>query len=139
MDRKRLAAWSAMIVVLGVVALATRGAIFRSPPMLAAIAAVVGLIVYQQARPKPKTFLTPTTAGELPAVNLIHRVAKAHKGRITAAEVLAETTLQLDLVTHTLDELTLAGSCQLVVGQKGTQVYYFPEFEDDGAKDELVT
>lgn len=139
-DRKVIAAWASLFAVLLAVTLVTRGAVWRSPAYLLGIALAAGSVAWITAKPRPKALPEPTkTAGELPAVNMILRVAKANKGRITAAEVLADTTLTLETVTNTLDELTLAGTCQLVVGQKGTQVYYFPEFENDAAKDELVT
>jgi hypothetical protein len=42
-------------------------------------------------------------------------------------------------VTSALDQLTVAGACQLIVAEKGTQVYYFAEFESEEVKrsDEL--
>lgn len=127
----RYAAWTALVVVALVVSVETGGAvfrIFRSPAVLALLAAATGYAVFRKSTKKPKD----TRA--LPAVNQILRIAREHQGRITAAEVLAETQLELEEVKTTLDELTYAGTCQLVVGEKGTQVYYFPEFEDAATK-----
>ncbi len=133
-----LGVWGAALAVIGVVAIETGGAPFRyarHPVGLLAIAGIVGYSIYRGSRKANLDAPAPQPASEgLPTVNRILRIAREHKGRITAAEVLAETALSLEVVRQTLDELTYAGTCQLIVGDRGMQIYYFPEFEDAASK-----
>lgn len=128
----RYSAWGALAAVVGVLSVETGAFVYlRHPASLIAIATAVGYAIFSRGRKAVPE--TATTSG-LPIVNQILRLAKQHKGRITAAEVLAETSLELEDVKKALDELAYAGTCQLIVGEKGTQVYYFAEFEDATSK-----
>jgi hypothetical protein len=131
---KRFAVWGALLVVIAVLSIETGGAplrYLRSPLGLVLVAGAVAYAIFAGGRGKKKA--APALDG-LPAVNQILRIAREHKGRITAAEVLAQTSLELEDVKKTLDELAYAGTCQLLIGEKGTQVYYFAEFESAAAK-----
>lgn len=131
MDKKgrflRYGAWGALAAVVGVLSVETGAFVYlRHPASLIAIATAVGYAIFSRSKnEKPE--------GK-PIFNQILRIAKEHKGRITTAEVLAETSLDLEEVKKALDELAYAGACQLIVGEKGTQVYYFAEFESEEAK-----
>ncbi|MCC6809685.1 MAG: hypothetical protein IT381_19815 [Deltaproteobacteria bacterium] len=132
----RYGAWGALLTVITVLSIETGGAplrYLRHPAALIALAVAVGYGIFSRSKAK-KGQPEPQRLEGLPTVNMILRIAKEHKGRITAAEVLAETTLDLEEVKRTLDELAYAGACQLIVSEKGTQVYYFAEFEDATTK-----
>jgi hypothetical protein len=132
----RYGAWGALLAVIVVLIVVSGGAparYLRSPVGLVLIAAIVGYAIFSRGRAGSGKSPSPQLEG-LPAVNQIMRLAKEHKGRLTVAEVLAESSLELDEVRRTLDELAYAGTCQLIVGEKGTQVYYFAEFEDAATK-----
>jgi hypothetical protein len=61
----------------------------RSPLGLALVAAAAGYAFWSRGKKaKPQD--------EMPIMNQILRIARAHKGRITAAEVLAESSFQLE-------------------------------------------
>ena len=130
----RYGAWGALFAVIAVLSVET-GIIryLRHPVALIAIALSVGYGIFFTGG-KRSTNAEPAQLDGLPAVNQILRIARQHKGRITAAEVLSETTLDLEEVKRVLDELAYAGTCQLIVSEKGTQVYYFAEFEDAATK-----
>ena len=70
--------------------------------------------------------------------NLILRVARDRKGRITPAEVAAETTISIRQAKVELDKLVEDGFCQELVGESGVIVYRFPEFESTDAKRDVL-
>jgi len=128
---RMFAIWGAAIALAAILMFETRGAILRTPLALVSIAVLVGYTVFKGA----KRAKLDAPVEDVPTVNRILRIVREHKGRVTAAEVLAETNLGIEEVRKTLDELTYAGACQLVVSDKGMQVYYFPEFEDETSKE----
>jgi hypothetical protein len=66
------------------------------------------------------------------------RAAQKHAGRITAAEVAADTHLTFDEAKAELERLAKAGACEVVVGDAGILVYRFPEFENSANKKDVV-
>jgi hypothetical protein len=134
---KLLGLWGAAIAVLTAVSIETGGAplrFLRSPVGLIVLGTLVGYSIYKGTRFTPLD--APREQNEdLPIVNRVLRLAREHKGRLTVAEVLAETTLSLPEAQKTLDELAYAGACQLIVGERGMQIYYFAEFENTASKE----
>ncbi len=130
----RYGAWGALFAVIAVLSVETGMVRYlRHPIALIGIAISVGYGIFFTGGRK-KLSPEPAVLDGLPPVNQILRIARQHKGRITAAEVLAETTLDLEEVKRLLDELAYAGTCQLTVSERGTQVYFFAEFEDATSK-----
>lgn len=131
-----VALWGSFLAIGGVLMFETRGAFLRTPMGMVAVVSLVGYTVFRLV----KRTKVDAPAEEMPIANRILRIAKEHKGRVTVGEVLAETSISVEDATKSLDDLTHAGACQLVVSDKGMQVYYFPEFEDESSKerDELV-
>jgi hypothetical protein len=73
-----------------------------------------------------------------PRSTTVIRAAQKHAGRITAAEVAADTTLTFEEAKAELDRLSKAGACEIVVGDAGILVYRFPEFENAANKKDIV-
>jgi hypothetical protein len=94
------------------------------------ICAGAGAMLVRAARRAP--------AGAVPRASEIIRVAQKHGGRITAAEVAADTTIPFDEAKGELDRLAKAGACEVVVGDAGILVYRFPEFESAANKQDSV-
>lgn len=65
-------------------------------------------------------------------------VARQHRGRITPAEVGAHAGLPLNRVRDILERLVNEGFCQQLVGESGLVVYYFPEFESERSKRDVL-
>jgi hypothetical protein len=130
----RYGAYGALFAVIAVLSVET-GVVryLRHPIALIGIALSVGYGIFFSGGRK-KVVAEPAQLEALPPVNQILRIARQHKGRITVAEVLAETTLELEEVKRLLDELAYAGTCQLTVSERGTQVYFFAEFENAASK-----
>lgn len=78
------------------------------------------------------------TAG-LPITNMVLRVARKHHGRITPVEVAADTALSIEEAKEELDKMVKTRACQLIVGEGGLLVYYFPEFESDRHKQDIFS
>jgi hypothetical protein len=77
-------------------------------------------------------------AGAGPRSTTVIRAAQKHAGRITAAEVVADTTLTFEEAKAELERLSKAGACEIVVGDAGILVYRFPEFENAANKKDVV-
>ena len=74
----------------------------------------------------------------VPRATEIIRAAQKRGGRITAAEVAADTTIPFDEAKGELDRLAKAGACEVVVGEAGILVYRFPEFESAANKTDQI-
>jgi hypothetical protein len=74
----------------------------------------------------------------LPLSSRVLRVARAHKGRITAAEVSAEAEIEFDLAKEELERLHQGGACGIEIGAEGIRVYRFLEFESEDAKKDVI-
>ena len=66
--------------------------------------------------------------------SLVLQVARSAGGRVTAAEVAADTVLSYEMAAAELERLAGVGACRMVVSEAGVVVYHFPEFEDAAAK-----
>jgi hypothetical protein len=73
-----------------------------------------------------------------PPSTTIIRAAQKRGGRITAAEVAADTTLTFEQAKVELERLSKAGGCEVVVGDAGLLVYRFPEFESSDNKKDVI-
>ena len=69
---------------------------------------------------------------------IIIRAAQKRGGRITAAEVVTDTSLSFEEAKIELERLGKAGACEVVVGDAGILVYRFPEFENPANKTDVV-
>lgn len=72
--------------------------------------------------------------GELSDGTRILRAAHQLGGRVTIAEIAADTALEVLDVKRELDAMARENICQLQVGEEGVIVYDFPEFVSDKAK-----
>ena len=66
----------------------------------------------------------------------ILRVARAHDGRITAAEVAAESAVPLAQAGEMLEALSGKGACRMSVAEAGILVFEFPELQSPAQTDE---
>lgn len=73
----------------------------------------------------------------LPTEQAVLKTARKLNGRVTAAEVAAESSLPLHSVQEELDRLEKAGACTSLVGETGIMVFLFAEFEDPSAKQDV--
>ena len=72
------------------------------------------------------------------ASNLILRLARHHKGRLTAAEVAASSDLHYKLASLALEEMAEDGICEVKIGEGGATFYFFPEFASPGLKRDIL-
>jgi hypothetical protein len=98
---------------------------------LAAIFGGGGALIIRAARRSGK----PDAASR---ATTVIRAAQKRGGRITAAEVVADTSIAFEDAKLELDKLHKAGACEVVVGDAGILVYRFPEFEDAANKNDVV-
>lgn len=75
---------------------------------------------------------------KLDGTNLVLRVAKRHQGRVTPAEVAADSNLELRQCAKILAQLASDGFCEERITQQGTSFYYFPEFASALAKRDFL-
>jgi hypothetical protein len=67
--------------------------------------------------------------GSIARSTMVIQVAQKHRGRVTASEIAAASTLTFDEAKAELDRLAKAGACEVIVGDAGIMVFRFPEFE----------
>jgi hypothetical protein len=88
--------------------------------------AAVGVVIARRAR-APR--INPREAEQH-----ILGVAQAHDGRITAAEVAAETPVPLAQAAEMLEALNRRSLCRMSIAEAGILVFEFPEFQKDAPK-----
>jgi len=68
----------------------------------------------------------------------IIKVAHSYKGRVTPTEVAFKLDIPFKLAKEELENLADQGACRVSVGEAGMIVYYFPEFEDENSKKDVL-
>lgn len=76
-------------------------------------------------------------ANGLTLESAVLKTARALKGRVTVAEVAAESGLPMAQVEAELQRMEVHNVCTSLVGESGIIVYLFTEFEDAQAKQDI--
>ncbi|MEL6178844.1 MAG: hypothetical protein AAFS10_07815 [Myxococcota bacterium] len=69
--------------------------------------------------------------------NLVLRVARKHRGRLTAPEVAAESDMHYKEAARVLETMAADGVCEACVSEGGTTFYLFREFAEPGTKRDI--
>ncbi len=69
---------------------------------------------------------------------LVLRIARAQRGRVSAAEVAASSRFDLNESRGVLAKLAREGHCEERVNSMGASFYLFPEFAGDDAKRDIL-
>ena len=77
-------------------------------------------------------------ATQVDAERVILQVARAHSGRVTAAEVAADTALSYRDAAANLKQMVADGLCVEKVMEEGTSFFYFPEFASAQHKRDMM-
>jgi hypothetical protein len=114
------------------------GILNKPPPSPGGAALVLGLMLMGGVGLVwPRKAEPATGSTTLAAEQGVLRTARALNGRVTAAEVAAETGLSLQAVNGELARLERDGACTSLVGESGILVYLFAEFENPEAKKDV--
>lgn len=70
--------------------------------------------------------------------NLVLRIARGHRGRVTPTEIATESTLTVHDAKNILDGLAADGFCEERVSEAGSSFYYFAEFSGEFAKRDIM-
>ncbi len=77
-------------------------------------------------------------ATQVDAERVILQVARAHAGRVTAAEVAADSALSYRDAAANLKQMVSDGLCVEKVMEEGTSFFYFPEFASAERKRDMM-
>ena len=132
MQFQKLLGWTMVVVsALGFV-----GVVNKPPPSPYGASVVLGLIALGGVSLLWKNRRTVVAAREVDLVveKAVLKAARALAGRVTAAEVAADSGLSLHAVGEELARLERSGTCTSLVGESGILIYLFAEFENPASK-----